>query len=719
VGYYFSKEESIIEDLHKEANVEQVISRIANRFMEDNPPTPVTFHTISKKNFKATFDYMDEIKLHEIYPNMKLEDYAYAWTMLNATAEGAFTFRMKFFGPVFVYLNGELAARSSLYQERFPEAVENITLNLKKGENSLVFLCIKTPLGCGFSIGSNSYKGRRIQFFAPTKERKGMGGFIFSAPMSEPLSKIPQLYEAEETTRTIWYPEIKWSFNQLEETPIERIFGKSKGKFVALVKLCVPKSGICNMQGNFEKISAFYINGKEVKCESKKEWKLELVAGEHTILVIGASPVIELQRNDELTLKPIVTIEGYNSSPWIYGEIEEHDFDGEKMAKEFTENPQMAMRMLLSNKEKKDYWYVDMPACRIRPYNEGTNYGEWSYPLGVTLYGLLQTGRLLENQEILSYITGHMEKTTEYFEYCMWDKSEYGAASFHNQLTTIESLDDCGSFGSAMLEWSKDWESEAQTRIAKYIGEYIKEKQYRLEDGLFYRDHGYLKIMDKTVWADDMYMSIPFLCRYYQFSKEESYLEDAVNQVILFNQYLYMPEQQIFSHIYDVHYNLQTKVPWGRGNGWAAFSITELLAVLPMSHSKYNQIKEIFNCICQGYLSLQGKTGMWHQVLTMESSYQETSCTAMFLYAFSRGLRYGWLPLEGYYEAAVKAWNGLCTEAVDKEGNIYGVCRGSGYSFSKEYYANDLSWNYNDTHGTGIVMLAGMEFLKMKEGLKK
>ncbi len=37
------------------------------------------------------------------------------------------------------------------------------------------------------------------------------------------------------------------------------------------------------------------------------------------------------------------------------------------------------------------------------------------------------------------------------------------------------------------------------------------------------------------------------------------------------------------------------------------------------------------------------------------------------------------------------------------------------YSFSKEYYANDLGWNVNDTHGTGIVMLAAIEVEKMKE----
>ncbi len=67
----------------------------------------------------------------------------------------------------------------------------------------------------------------------------------------------------------------------------------------------------------------------------------------------------------------------------------------------------------------------------------------------------------------------------------------------------------------------------------------------------------------------------------------------------------------------------------------------------------------------------------------------------------------------------MKGWQGLCEKAIDWKGNIYGVCRGSGYSFSKEYYANELSWNKNDTHGTGIVMLAGMEVEKMKQSMEE
>ena len=62
-------------------------------------------------------------------------------------------------------------------------------------------------------------------------------------------------------------------------------------------------------------------------------------------------------------------------------------------------------------------------------------------------------------------------------------------------------------------------------------------------------------------------------------------------------------------------------------------------------------------------------------------------------------------------EVARRAWDGLTRLAIGADGSRYGVCRGSGFSFSRAYY-RALSWNFNDTHGVGIVMLAGVELLR-------
>jgi len=91
----------------------------------------------------------------------------------------------------------------------------------------------------------------------------------------------------------------------------------------------------------------------------------------------------------------------------------------------------------------------------------------------------------------------------------------------------------------------------------------------------------------------------------------------------------------------------------------------------------------------------------------------------MFACAFARGVRNSWLVNpDKYIEAVCRAWKGLCSEAIDIYGNVYGICRGSGFSFSEDYYKNDLGWLLNDTHGTGIVLLAGVEYGKLIEWLK-
>lgn len=90
----------------------------------------------------------------------------------------------------------------------------------------------------------------------------------------------------------------------------------------------------------------------------------------------------------------------------------------------------------------------------------------------------------------------------------------------------------------------------------------------------------------------------------------------------------------------------------------------------------------------------------------------------MFAYAFARGVRCGWLKEPAkYVEAVHRAWKGLTQISVDRLGNVHGVCRGSNYSFSPDYYKYELLWRTNDTHGIGIVLLAGVETIKLAEWL--
>jgi unsaturated rhamnogalacturonyl hydrolase len=246
-------------------------------------------------------------------------------------------------------------------------------------------------------------------------------------------------------------------------------------------------------------------------------------------------------------------------------------------------------------------------------------------------------------------------------------------------------------------------------KVIEKIADYIANRQIRKEDGAFCRG-------DETIWVDDLYMGNQFLAKYYNLTGKRSYIDDAARQFLLYKKYLYMPEYGVMSHIYDLKYNTPTFVPWGRGNGWALFSLSEVLESLPESHNDYMQLLGFYKELCEGCLKLQGKNGLWHQVLTDPESYEETSCTAMFTYAFAKGVRFGWLDdTERYVGSIYKALEGLMTISIDCKGNVYGVCRGSNFSYSEQYYKKDLLWVTNDTHGIGIVLLAADETIKMIE----
>lgn len=394
------------------------------------------------------------------------------------------------------------------------------------------------------------------------------------------------------------------------------------------------------------------------------------------------------------------------------------------------------------------YWQLDRPGSWVRPYYENamlsnkwttsgaTNFGRWDYPLGVTMYGLLKAGRMLGQESWMHYAKRHIESCTAYDEYAFWDQEQYGFPSINQQLVLVKMLDNCGSFGSAMLEslllerrggrGEVAVESEAPppsavqkpmdaVRIAERIADFIRNGLERREDGAFYRICAG-EYSERSMWADDLYMSTPFMLRYYELTGDRALLDDAMRQFTLYRTYLYMPEQRLMSHVYDFKYGTATRIPWGRGNGWTVFSLSEVLELAPQDHPLRGELLAMFNELCAGYAEVQAESGLWRQVLNEPDAYEEASCTAMFVYAFARGVCHGWLHDPGRFAAAaLRGWQGLLRHAISREGNVYGVCSGSRYAFTADYYTEELRTVTNDNHGIGIMLLAGAEVSRLQQ----
>lgn len=714
MGYYFDDSQSI--NAYEGTDPQAIISSLAYRYIGQNLKHGLYYRAYTNNGIVRTTDYRYLVDFNKIFPDSKDKECVWAFTKFYSAGKSSFGWDINCFGPMVVYVNGEVAYKSDIFKERYSETSTRVFMDVEEGWNDIRIQFKKTKAGFGGQFGT--WIGKWDMYtLMPTKERDGQEGFVFTELVPDDYVPEFEIGMSEKDFDKKLYPVINWSDDEMKKGQLTRMFGTPNGQY-AVGYTKVFADDINNTTHKFtldtKGETVVYINKKEVfKTKGGKEtFDATLPLGTYDVYVkciCDGSDWGYTLECDTVEFESAARVKG-TDDVWMYIGTFVNDF-------EFPFDTASDMLHIVG--EPATYWRLDAPDTFVRPYNENTLFGRWNYPLGVTMYGLLHTAIAIGSEDIKNYIKDHVQLCIDTLEYALWDKEQYGGAtSIHNLLTSIDSLDDCGSFASMMLEVNKYLGLRDVKKVADYVGDYIYNHQSRLEDGTFFRKEMMHHFHNMTMWADDLYMSVPFLVRYSQFTGDQKYLDDAANQFFGFKKRLFMPEEKIMSHVYDFKYDSKTNVPWGRGNGWVVFSMTELLEVLPEDHPKRNDLIEFLNTLCEGYLALQDDEGMWHQVLNDHESYPETSCTSMFIYAFSRGIRFGWLKNpEKYVKAIYKAWKGISKTSVDSNGNVYGVCRGSEFSFIADYYKYELGWNLNDTHGTGIVMLAGIEVIRLNKFL--
>ncbi|XAE56877.1 glycoside hydrolase family 88 protein [Termitidicoccus mucosus] len=710
---------------HEGMNIEKTLETVARRYIGQNPAHPCTYRAFNRAGILRGKDYRYEADFNKHFPSAKLGQYVYAWAKIWADADGSIKFDIDCHSPTIIYLNGAQFFRSNIFQERYFDKRTPLDIPLKAGWNHLVLRMRKTLGGFGAVYGT--WLGKHPYYFLmPGPAREGQEGWLFTEPRDTELAVIPGAPDADVPTDG-WLPSTAWNYRQRAAGQMARLFGKTKNTAAigwTRAQFLMPGKAAYTLKGRSRSKLSVTINSEVVYATAKAgpiNARISIPFGIHDVIVraecSGGDWGFELTLShgaEKLALINPANLAG-SDAKWIYlGPIVAED--------------RLDLDALTSlNKLHKSasggsiYWRIDEPDTWVRPYNDNTLYGKWNYPLGVTLYGLLHAGARINSEETRRYVANHFQFCCDTYDYAMWDREQYGGATnVHNLLTSLDSLDDCGSAGSALLEAVKYFDLDGWRRIADVVADHISTKQIRLPDGTFFRKNLMHSFHEGTMWADDLYMSVPFLVRYYQLTNDQKYIDDAARQFIGFKKRLYIPHQRLMSHVYDFMRDKATGVPWGRGNGWVLFSLSELLAVLPEKHELRPQLLDFFREFSAGILVQQDADGIFHQVVNEHDSYPETSCTAMFAYGFSRGVQNGWYRDPApYIHSAYKAWEAICKISVDKLGNVHGVCRGSEFSFQSEYYKRDLLWNLNDTHGIGIVLLAGIELCKLRDFLQK
>jgi rhamnogalacturonyl hydrolase YesR len=205
------------------------------------------------------------------------------------------------------------------------------------------------------------------------------------------------------------------------------------------------------------------------------------------------------------------------------------------------------------------------------------------------------------------------------------------------------------------------------------------------------------------LWIDDMFMITAVQSQAFRATGNRMYIDKAANEMVFYLDSLQQPNG-LFYHAPDVPYF------WGRGDGWMAVGMSELLRSLPKDHPNRARIMDGYKKMMATLLKYQADDGMWRQLIDDPNSWKETSCTGMFTCAFITGVKEGWLDKKIYAPAARKAWLSLI-KYINSDGDITDVCEGTNKKDSHQYYL-DRKRNTGDLHGQAPLLWCATAFLR-------
>ncbi|AKD05935.1 glycosyl hydrolase [Pontibacter korlensis] len=355
------------------------------------------------------------------------------------------------------------------------------------------------------------------------------------------------------------------------------------------------------------------------------------------------------------------------------------------------------------------------------PANEevkfSSKYGEWHYTNGVVNMAMLHLADFLGEKKYADFAARHVAFGFDNYKFFQ-KRFKHDRRHYYypfGQLWTMQELDDCGAMGASVIEVYNHVRRKDYKEYIYNTARHITERQERLPDGTLVRKTPEAirnSPHDMTLWADDLYMSVPFLARMGQLTGQAKYFDDAVQQVLNFDKYLWNEEKGLYYHCYYSESQENGVAHWGRSNGWVVLAQVHLLSYLPKDHPKRPDILKNLKKQVIGLSRYQDQHGLWHQLLDKPDSYPETSVSAMFVQGIAKGVNEGWID-KRYASVALTGWEGLKKQMIKADGQVDAICVGTGIKNDLPFYYNRPA-RPNEKHGVGSVIDAGIEVVKLK-----
>jgi rhamnogalacturonyl hydrolase YesR len=310
------------------------------------------------------------------------------------------------------------------------------------------------------------------------------------------------------------------------------------------------------------------------------------------------------------------------------------------------------------------------------------------YPETCTWYGALTFAKLSGDKQLINKLALRFEPL-------------FGADS---SLVPNPNHVDFTVFGAVPLELFIITQKPAYLKLGQKIADaqwIIPDTAATTPEAKRFYDKGYTP--QTRMWIDDMYMITAVQVEAYRATGNKKYVERAAKEMVLYLDSLQRPNG-LFYHAPDVPFF------WGRGNGWMAAGMSELLTSLPEDNPDRQRIMEGYKKMMGSLLRYQAENGIWRQLIDVPESWPETSSTGMFAFAMITGVKNGWLDKNTYGSAARKAWLGLVSY-IDQNDEVRDVCEGTSKKNDRQYYF-DRKRNVGDLHGQAPVLWCASALLR-------
>jgi len=351
-------------------------------------------------------------------------------------------------------------------------------------------------------------------------------------------------------------------------------------------------------------------------------------------------------------------------------------------------------------------WSKSVVDSQLTRTPEAAKFGSWGYARALYLIGQYEVYKRTGDKRYLEFIKGWIDSII--------DPKIDASGNLNVKVTNLDSI----QAANLLLVLYKETHDDKYKRAAE-VYRHAFDNYPRTSDGGFWHAD---PARAHQLWADGVYMGMPFLVRYGKMFGEEKYTQDeAVRQLLVYGKHLDSKVGLLY-HAYDESGKQPWADPvthhsaffWCRAIGWYAMTSVDVLDVLPKNHPGRKEIIARLNRLIKAFERYQDpKTGLWFEVVDHgddPNNWLETSSSSMYTYAIDIAVKRGYVSKK-YKAVADKGYRGVMSKvSIGDDGlaNIADICEGTNVGDLAFYYGRKHP--VNDFHGLGAFLIMNEEF---------